>query len=245
MTEYEPITDEQLHAFVDNQLDASERAVILKAISNDADLTLRVSHIRQDMELLKLAYSDLPMPSSKQNRSRRYGSLSVQRNVSAAIAASVFLVVGIFTGWIVSNTGHDPINTRFTEIKQFDPTRSNKKKIMIHISSFDQKRINSALNMAEKILKHSKDKHRNIELAIVANADGLGVLRSNSTYSARIKNIADGYNNVKFLACGIAMENVRLKEGRTPNLLPQATKIPAALNEILNKLKTGWVYIKS
>ena len=84
-----------------------------------------------------------------------------------------------------------------------------------------------------------------MQLKFVANAEGLAVLRENSPYADRIKLLSEQYNNVEFLACGIAMKTAQLKEKKEVVLLPEAKKIPAALNEILERLEAGWTYMGS
>jgi len=50
--------------------------------------------------------------------------------------------------------------------------------------------------------------------------------------------------NILFLACGIAMENARLKEGIKIRLIPEATKIDSAIGKILDRIKSGWTYVE-
>ena len=84
-----------------------------------------------------------------------------------------------------------------------------------------------------------------MELEIVANAQGLGILRENSLYSKKISSLTEAYSNVSFLACGIAKESARLKEGQDIKLLPEATEVPAALDQILKRIKLGWLYVRA
>ena len=84
-----------------------------------------------------------------------------------------------------------------------------------------------------------------MQLEIVANAQGLAMLRDGSPFGKRIEAISNLYDNVAFLACGIAIQNVRLKEGIDEvKLLPQAQQIDAALEQILRRLKAGWAYVR-
>ena len=70
------------------------------------------------------------------------------------------------------------------------------------------------------------------------------MLRQGSPFTQRIEKIATQYHNASFLACGIAMETAKLKEGREIQLIPVAQRVPAALDRILMRLEDGWMYIK-
>ena len=83
-----------------------------------------------------------------------------------------------------------------------------------------------------------------MDLEVVVNAQGLGLLRDNSPYASKVKKLVSDYDNIAFLACGQAKENARLKEGRDIELLPEAVQVPAALDLILSRIKKGWLYVK-
>ena len=51
------------------------------------------------------------------------------------------------------------------------------------------------------------------------------------------------YDNISFLACSRTIEKLRLK-GIDVHLVPEATVIPAALEEIVDRLQQGWAYIR-
>jgi len=242
MTDKQQYTESQLHAYVDNQLDQAERAQILDAISKDPELALIVSNIQRDMELLRLAYHHCPTP-------KRAHSRKSERNWVPAMAASIFLVIGVITGLIISNNtiseAPETLAPSFSSVDKFSFARSDHNKVMIHVSSNNKAKLKRALDKAETILRYSLNHKKPVNLTIVANADGLGLLRQGSSFGDRIKNLSKKYGNLKFKACGIAMETVRLKEGRTPKLLPEAIKVPNALGEILNNLKNGWIYLKN
>ncbi len=244
MTDSHPFSESQLHAFVDKQLSRCERAQILDAIRKDSVLALLISDIQREKELLSLAYHHCPVPKHvKIRKAKSYGA--------SAIAASIFLALSAIFGLILSSQTfeqhpltHAPSNA-FGTIQRFDFARSNHHKVMIHVSSKNRETLKQALDKAERILRYSRDYNKSVKLTVVANAEGLALLREGSSFSTRIKNLSQKYNNLQFKACGIAMETVRLKEGHSPALLPEALKVPNALDEILNKIKNGWLYLKT
>ncbi|VAW81296.1 hypothetical protein MNBD_GAMMA12-1502 [hydrothermal vent metagenome] len=243
MTDGQLFTESQLHAFVDKQLDQSERAQILEAIRKDPELALLVSDIQRDKELLSLAYHHCTVPEHVKKRTPK-------PYWSTVIAASVFLAISAIFGFIFSShtfkqAPPEAPHTAFGTIQNFDFAHSNHHKVMIHVSSKNTTTLKQALDKAERILRYARDYKKSVKLAIVANAEGLELLREGSSFSARIKKLAQEYNNLQFKACGIAMETARLKEGHIPTLLPEALKVPNALGEILDKIKNGWIYLKT
>jgi intracellular sulfur oxidation DsrE/DsrF family protein len=131
------------------------------------------------------------------------------------------------------------------ELQQFDPATSAANKVLLHISTMDTQRIEAALNTAERIVQAKRDQKEPVQIEIVANAEGLGLLRRGSPYAERIRSMVEDNPSVSFLACGIAMENAELKEGGEIELIPEAREVDAALEEILRRLKLGWLYIKA
>ena len=233
---HDTISDTQLNAFIDHQLDDAERVEILAAVQQDSQLSQELAELSQLKEWVQLTYRQPPQPQARPQIESIAASRAFQ-----SIAALLLLGIGLFSGW----WAHTPVpGPSFHELTQLDGTQIKNQKVLLHISKMDARRISSALDKAEEILLDSKTKNRPLQLEIVANASGLGLLREGSPFGHRVKTLSQQYNNVSFLACGIAMENVRLKEGKEPQLLPEAQKINAALEQILGRLKDGWSYIK-
>ena len=94
------IAEEELHAFIDGELDPSRQAAIARALSEDAALADRVAKYRKDKERLASIYAPLlvrPVPSSWEIRIRQSRRSPTRRRELAAItaiAASLVLVVG-------------------------------------------------------------------------------------------------------------------------------------------------------
>ena len=239
MSTQDEYSQEQLSAFVDNELDSNERASILTAAQHDKSLSEEIEALHQYNDLIKLAYHDVI--SDKKPDQLPYSSFSRYSRIS--IAASILLVFGIIIGWQLTamTTNHtNPIQS----LSQLDPSRFKQNKILIHINAMDRDRIDKALTKTELLLQNAKQLGKPLQLEIVVNASGINMLRTGSPYSQRIHSITQQYDNVSFMACGFAMENMRMKEGSEIKLLPEAKKVDAALEEILRRLKSGWLYLR-
>lgn len=239
MREIETISEEMLNAYIDNELEDQERLLVIHALKENAELANTVNQMRQIDDLMNVAYKKEYLPKGRVYKHRSASTPWLY----ASAAAVVFLFIGVTVGtWLL------PANTDsslpFKQTSEFSPNNPKDNHILIHVSNMDQDQVNRALTKAEEILRYKKANHDPVNIKFIANAEGLSLLRRDSPFAGRIQRIHQQYQNIEFLACGIAMENARLKEQHEITLLPEARKIPAALTEILDGLKAGWVYVK-
>lgn len=243
------ISDEHLNAFVDNQLDADEKSRILLAINADETLNRRACELRRLRELVQHAY-DTPPPSPP--RQSFSGRGKTWRQITAA---SLLLALGGTLGWFSHAQQAQPLELQamyLDEEKAFQTAKLNQapiaerseRKILLHISSAEPDKLERALDTAEELLTTYEKLRQPIELELVANAGGLNLLRADtSPYAERIRQLQWQYENLTFLACQTAMDRLRREHASTPELLPEAIITPSALEEILNRLQQGWMYI--
>lgn len=240
------ISDEHLSAFVDGQLDKDEKSRILSAISNDGELSRRACELRRLRELVQHAYDTPPSPP------RRLTDAVRTPLWRQAIAAALLLMLGGAAGW-VGHAQQQPLNLKamyLDEEKAFQtanlvqaPMRGERK-ILLHISSAEPDKLERALDTAEQLLSTYHSLHQPVELELVANAGGLDLLRADvSPFADRVKALQRQYDNLTFLACQTAIDRLRHEQHITPDLLPEALITPNALDEILNRLQQGWMYI--
>lgn len=228
----------EINAFVDGRLESQRRRELLEAMAADPAFGARVRRLQATNGLIEDVYSRVPVPPVPGwlRRGRR----------SQAVAAllALALIGGGFLGWWISRAT-TPAAPVLQSLAQFDQQPSAAGKILLHISTADPDRVHAALDAAERILSRSREQHRLTRLEIVANAEGLAILREGSPYAERIERMLHQYDTVSFKACGIAMETARLKEGVEVQLLPEAEKVDAALDQILTRIRQGWTYIRA
>jgi len=239
MSNHDAISDERLNAFVDNELDADERERMLRAIAQDPSLQRRYNELLQLKEMLITAYRDVPQPKPE-----KITQGGLNHPYSKGIAAIILISLGVVGGVFIGKQPPSSTGLNFRYIEQLDVSKIGKEKVVLHIGTDDSSRVQAALQSAESLLKNSRKNHTRLNLEIVANADGLNILRKGSPYAKKIESLAQHYNNVSFLACGVAKQNAALKEGKPIELIPEAKDIPAALDEILTRLQQGWTYLR-
>lgn len=240
MTSDNVVSDEQLNALLDNELDDAERARLMEIIRHDKELKSSFCDMRQIKDRVILAYNNPPLPE-------KVAVVSASRNyftASSRVAAVLLFVVGAIAGWSVNSVFDSPQGPSFYTVDRLNASAVRSNRILLHIATNDDARVKATLGKMEELLKQSNEKGKAIEIEVVANAEGLNILRKDSPYASYIHSITNKYDNVSFMACGIAKQNAKLREGSEIALIPEAVSIPAALEQILKRVKGGWTYVR-
>jgi len=97
-----PLSDEELHAYADNQLSGERAGEVAATLAREPALAARVSEIRRQNALLRDALDPwLAEPLSRELLSAAAGSAARPRRrwLPAALTAAASLVLGIGLGW--------------------------------------------------------------------------------------------------------------------------------------------------
>jgi intracellular sulfur oxidation DsrE/DsrF family protein len=247
------ISEERLNAFIDDELDASEKGEVFEALSRNTGLSQQACELRQLSELVRHAYGNPPeIEAYRTPKSRpinRWGR---------AVAATLLLGLGATLGWI----SHQPTNTQtapsisamyWDEHNAFQNTdlakvteQQGTKKIIVHLNTSSVNKFEKALGTAEQLLETYANSDKGAEIEVVANASAIKMLRAGySPYSQRVRELQQRYINLTFLACKDAIDHIHELEGPQSQvqLLPDVDVTPSALEHILNRLSEGWVYL--
>jgi hypothetical protein len=235
-------SDELLNAYLDDELASEERKRLIVDLRDNASLRQRVCKLEQVRNMVSIAYHDIPEPEKEQSaKQRKTSSL-------ATIAASILVIVGIVGGWFAhSYLQRDNVGLMelADTVQMNNPTGAQAWRVLLHVTSDDPYRLNVLLNETESILREYQAKQQKVAIQVLANGKGLNLLRDGkSVYSQRIAELQEQYDNLIFMACAQAMARVQQKTGKDVKLLPGTQVAPSALNEVLNKQKDGWTYIK-
>ena len=224
------ISDEQLAAFTDGELEAEDENQIFKLSEECPELDARLCQQRKLKEMVQHAYRDIPSP-------RRGSPRGVQRRslVSLAAAAVMLLAVGVAGGWFAARSLEGGMGPGSPTIA------TNQDTWLLHVSSSDPVRMQMALDRAEELMAGTgAAAHRQVE--IVANEGGLNLLRSDtSPFADRIRQLAE--QDVLFFACSRAIERLQ-EQGVEVHLLPEANTQYSALDRVVHRMQQGWTYEK-
>ena len=236
----EPVSREHINAYVDGELAAEERDHLLENMASDAGLRAEICAQRTLKEQVQAAYDDLPVP--KAGTTRRYAGSAWRQS----LAAGLLLVLGLSGGWLAHDRlDQPPVVERLAGLPSgYQPVtlseRVDASRVVLHLDNSTPERLSASLDVAER-LAQSRGQG---QVELVVNSLGLDLLRQDrSPERARIARLAERYPNLSFVACGQTVARL-VREGQQVVLLPQARMASSAINEIMARLRQGWVYVK-
>jgi len=114
-------------------------------------------------------------------------------------------------------------------------------KMVIHVTQYDEKIFQQALNIANNMPKMVGVD--NIKIEIVAQGPGLKLLSKGSSEATRIASLVP-YDNIKFSACGETMKGIKKKTGKDVVLLPDVKVVPGGALRVMELQREGYAYIR-
>ena len=236
MKKDENISEEQLNAFVDGELESEEISSVFDEAEQSAELDQRLCRQRKLKEFVSYAYREVPEPK-RHSPVRRMPKSAL----GMAMVASVLLVLGataglLFHGFIDRN----PLPGGFTTADSSQPAIATENYIL-HVASGDPEQMMRALQTAEALLTNTGP-GLSPQVEIVANEEGLNLLRSDMTkFTDEIRSLAS--KRVIFYACSKSIQRLEEK-GIEVKLVPEAIPGYTALDRVVLRMQDGWEYIK-
>ena len=236
-------SDEHLNAFVDDQLDTTEKAEILNAIRHDAELSQRVCELQKLQNLVQLSYQSVEVPEHHKVTNNSAPSIKFKWFA----AASFFLAIGSIAGWITHKVTTPASLVDIAQINQAPAATNNADhwKLMLHVSTENPVRLNIVLNEAEALLKEYAQSSRKLELEILTNRKGLALVTNNGKgYNKQLQKLQQKYDNLEVLVCEETLKRIQRKQGVKLKLLPKTQTVPSAIKQIVKRQQAGWSYIR-
>jgi len=229
------ISDAQLNAFVDDELEAEDRNRVLSEAEYDLELDQRLCQQRKLKELVRHAYEEVPQPARASLGDKRRGP------VAWALQASALVLVGLGLGMLVHrymDAGH--LAGAIGDVQAMVANQDSPD-YLLHVSSGDPAKMLATLQAAQEIMATSDARHPH-RVEVIANEQGLNLLRSDVTpYAADISRLA--HEHVVFYACSRAIERLE-QEGVEVHLVPEANPDYSALDRVVLRIMEGWNYVK-
>lgn len=237
-------SDEFLNAYLDDELNHSDKTRLLDAVRNDAHLNRRLCQLQRVHNMVQLAYHDIshireeqPQPLKKKNRQPRF-----------ATAATILLIAGALGGWFTHNhfNSQPGLTEIVQELRTNIPQAGAPWKLIVQVSTNDANRFNILMDETERLLKTAQQNDEKIFIQILANADGINLLKDDDSPTAiRVRDLNRQYsNNLLLTACGQTLKKLKTKNKGIPKLLSEAKIVHSALQQVIEKQKQGWTYIR-
>ena len=234
------VSDEQLNAYLDGELDTEDRLMLMDALRSDPDLANRACQLQKVKEMVQLAYTvghdvDQTKPT---RRSRNW--------LTPAIAASLLFFFGVFGGWYANHQlNPTPSLLEIARTANFSSASEGKPwRLMLHVNSGDTHRYQVMLAETEALLRASAREGRPVQIEIVTNGPGLTLLSDrDDPLTRKLQALARQYDNLDLRACERAIRRYRAREGKDIKLIPEAGTVRSAMHEVIRRQQEGWAYI--
>jgi intracellular sulfur oxidation DsrE/DsrF family protein len=120
-----------------------------------------------------------------------------------------------------------------------------KHRLALHVDQSDIGQMNLALGNASNVFEHYKSRGEEVEIEIVTYAQGLHMLRDDtSPVKERIKALREKAPHVVFAVCDNTRRRMEKEEGRTLAFIPGATIVPSGVVRLMELQEQGWSYIR-
>lgn len=231
MKKDEHLSEEQLNAFVDGELDPEETSYVYNESAHSPELDHRLCQLRKMKELVRHAYDDVP--AAKRPGGPPLGGFGP---FGKALVAGVLLAIGAAAGYVA----HAPTSPATDPAAMVQATEQPEN-YLLHVTTGDPQQMKTALEYARFLLESADDgEFRQVE--IVANERGLDLLRSDVTpFADEIRMLQQ--NNVVFYACARSIQRLEEK-GVEVVLVPDARQDYTALDRVVMRMQDGWNYEK-
>jgi intracellular sulfur oxidation DsrE/DsrF family protein len=238
------IPDQQLDAFVDDQLDQQDRLEILVAMANSDEIKTRVAESRRLKDLLRLAYPD-QRPGANQSPSR---PLKYSSQLGAAVlgALAMFFVMQMIKPLASFDTapGNMELAETAGDIKSRPVSTPTPDQVLFHLSSGDQQLGQELLDQVELVASQYASTGRDLRILVVTNNEGLRHYQVGySRHTERIHELYARYDNIVFAACGTTLGKYQ-GAGESAVLLPEVIVVDSGIAEITRRQQQGWKYIR-
>jgi intracellular sulfur oxidation DsrE/DsrF family protein len=211
----------RLHAFVDGQLDPSDKARLLEEMERDPALKRELCELHNLKEYVNCAFDVVPEPPVR----RRGESHANWQRFGRGIAAALLLGLGFLLGRLAERPAELPgvsVETRH---------------VVFHLNESDAEKFEAVLKSAQAVAEAEE-----AQVEVVANGGGLDLVRADrSPYSEQVRALMRKYPNLQFVACNITLKK---QKGKGEPLLVRGTQIaPSAAEHILQRMEEGWDYV--
>jgi len=212
--------------YIDGEMDVDEVGEWVSEMHRDPSLRNETAEAQALKSLVRHAY-----PLEGEEKTLAWSNFFYHNRAFQAAAIALFAFgLGAFLPM--------DMETRSAPGDQVLVQSSDEQSVVIHIAEQDPANWLSALNKAESLSQ------RNVKVNILANSDGLGLMRTNtSPYANRVAQLAQKYPDLAFVACATGLAKLQ-RNGLDVKLLNDVKTTTSAIEHVAEKVSGGWRYLK-
>ncbi|MCK9530241.1 MAG: zf-HC2 domain-containing protein [Gammaproteobacteria bacterium] len=224
-----------LQAYVDGQLDPTDRARVLEQLEHDPALREAACELHRIKEAVRCAFEN--PPAAPRTPVRRQWPW---RRNAAMVAAALLLPLGFLLGRWSAPPALEDFTLATQPAMRLVTAPQTSQRVVLHVGEGHADKFLVALDSAEELMRFLP----NGRVDVIVNAGGLDLVRADrSPYSERVAELMVRYPNVHFVACNITMDKQRAL-GDEPVLLRGTDVAPSAAEHIIERMEQGWIYLR-
>lgn len=228
--------DVRVDAYVDGELHPCEREAFLAELVQNPARQREIADVEKLKGLVRLAFENPPPAPSRPIRASREGRGMWMRCAIAGGAALLLIGAGFGTGWLIRG---QRMATSYG-LRIAEPT-IQAPGVLLHLESIRGQDADAVLERTRAILNRYRGSDLHVEL--IVNGLALSLLKNGYfPYSREFARLMGAYPNLTVVACGES-RSVLTADGQPLPLLKGVKVAPSAVDEVVKRLREGWVYV--
>jgi intracellular sulfur oxidation DsrE/DsrF family protein len=128
---------------------------------------------------------------------------------------------------------------------QYAGAGEKKHRLAIHVDQGDIAQMSMALGNASNVVEHYKSRGEEVEIEIVTYAQGLHMLRDDtSPVKDRIKALREKAPSLVLSVCDNTRRRMEKDEGRKLTFISGVTIVPSGVVRLMELQEQGWSYVR-
>jgi len=221
------IEPHHLHAYLDGELSQELCLEVEQALELDAELRSQLKDFEQLKKQVHSTYSHINPPKSK-FCSRKKTNWRLPISAVASLFLGVVIGLGVVQLPLVESH------------KNVAHHQTQKTHYLVHLDSNNQTKQRHAITELTQLLARVDG---SVYVDLISNDKGVELFDVRNPYHAELASLLKTYDNFSLFACKRALERAKEK-GLKLELMPQVNHEKPAIDAVVERLNSGWNYIK-
>ena len=236
MNKLNPVSDEMINAFIDNELEVDEHDFIVELAESNQQLSRAIEDARNLKGLVQAAKPSVTTKSIpvRLKPARTYSFLTM-------VASVVFISV------IAFSMHQFNLTPSITEISSIDNNRAEqhqKSNLVLDLRTADENAANRLFVILSSLLDTTDNLPVKRQIEVIFTGAGMNLLQTDkSDYIHAIQAIKKKYNNISFVACGKTLNKLQQKQKNRIQIIKSAILVASGPGWIEKRKQQGWSYL--